>query len=153
MSDLAASIRTLEDGTAERILATVAKHRLQPTGDVVTALTPELAQVLTQATGETPSASPATPGELARTTLLLLAEDPARQAELQALVRNPPAEKFAVDPLSMSVLTTAALVALQMHVKIEYDKQKGWRVKLEKPTADKSLLGKVIDLLKHFAGS
>jgi hypothetical protein len=39
-------------------------------------------------------------------------------------------------------------VLVQSYVKVEYDRQKGFRVKIEKHPPDKSLLGQVIGLLK-----
>jgi hypothetical protein len=149
MSDLTAAIRALDDNAAERILGTVAKHRLQPGPGTVTALTPELADALADTTGA-PAPATATPGELARTTLLLLAEDPARQPELQALVSNPPAQRY-VEPVTLIALGTVALIALQTYVKIEYDAKKGCRIKIEKKPADNSVLGQLIGLLKTLA--
>ena len=119
----------------------------------MTSLTPSQAEALAQEIGTPPGAGPATPGELARATLLLLASDPDRQPEVQALVKHPPAESFGIEPISATLLTTAALVALQTYVKIEYDGKKGLRVKIEKPAMDKTLLGKVAGLLKGFFSS
>jgi hypothetical protein len=148
MTDLPASIRALDDTTAEHILAIVARHRLQPSAGAASTLTPELAQALASAVGDVPDVPAATPGQLARSTLLLLAEDPDRQVELQALMDNPSAAKFTADPVTLTILSTAALVLLQSYVKVEYDRQKGFRVKIEKQPLDKSLLGQVIGLLK-----
>jgi hypothetical protein len=147
MNGLTASIHGLKDATAERILATIANHRLQPTGGSATTWTPELSQALTQAIGEVPDTTTGTHGDLARATLLLLAEDPARRPELQALIENPPAEKFAVDPVTITLLGTAALVVLQTYVKIEYDKKLGIRVILERQPPDKSLLRQIVGLM------
>jgi hypothetical protein len=147
---LSDDILALDDATAERILATVARHRLQPTAGTLTTLTPAQADALAREIGSPPSTTPGTRAELARATLLLLAEDPDRQAELQALVRHPPAEKLGIEPITATLITTAALVALQTYVKIEYDAKAGLRVKIEKPSADTSLLGKIAGLCKGF---
>jgi hypothetical protein len=154
MNDLPTAIRALDDATAERVLSTLARHRLQPAAGAVTTLTADLARALTQSTGEVAEVAQATPGELARATLLLLADDPARPPELEALVTNPPAQRMGVDPVTLTALTTVALVVLQTYVKIEYDKKTGLRVKIERRPADKSLLGKVVGLLARlFPGS
>ncbi len=145
------AILALDDTTAERLLATIARHRLQPPPDTVTTLTPAQAEALAGEIGTMPGDTPATTGELSRATLLLLAADPDRQPEVQALVQHPPsAARFGIDPISVTLLTTAALVALQTSVKIEYDGKNGLRIKIEKPKMDKTLLGKVASLLKGF---
>jgi hypothetical protein len=148
MNDLAASIRALDDATAERLLATVAKHRLRAPAGTPATPTPELTEALAQAVGPAPAAAAPTRGELARATLLLLAEDPARQKELEALIRHPPPEVYAADPVTLAILGTAAVVVLQSYIKVEYDQKQGIRVKIEKQPLDKSLLGQVIGLLK-----
>jgi hypothetical protein len=66
MNELNASIRALDDATAERLLATIARHHLQPGAGTVTTLTPTQAKALANEIGITPSAAPTTPGELAR---------------------------------------------------------------------------------------
>src|SRR4051812_46956827 len=114
-------ILALDDPTAERILTTIARHRLQPAPGTVTTLTPRQADVLATEIGANPSTAPATQGNLARATLLMLAADPDRRPEVEALVNNPAPQKYAVDPITATLLTTAALVALQTYVKIEYD--------------------------------
>jgi hypothetical protein len=113
-----------------------------------------LLQALAQEVGDVPEAPSATPGELARATLLLLAEDASRQEELRDLLSNPPAGKFGADPVTLTLLGTAALVVLQTHLKIDYDPKKGFRIKVEKRPLDKSLLGQVIGVLKRlFVGA
>ena len=149
MNDLPAAIRVLTDTEAERLLATLARHRLQPGAGAVTTCSPEVVSALAQTVGDVPPSGTATRGELARATLLLLATDPALQPQLDALIRNPSAEKYAADPITLTLVATAAVLALQTHVKIEYDDSKGWRVKFEKPTADKTLMGQVVGLLQR----
>jgi hypothetical protein len=152
MNDLTASIRALDDATASRLLATVAKHRLQPSGDTITSLTPELTQALAAVAGDiSGAAAPATPGELARATLLLLAEDAGRQAEIRALIDHPSTPSYGADPVTFTVLSVAALIAIQSYVEVEYDQKKGLHVKLVKQPLDKSLLGKIIGLLQRLA--
>ena len=148
--NLTDAILSLDDAPAERILATIARHRLQPPAGTVTALTPAQADALAHEIGTAPLAARATPGELARATLLLLAADPNKQAEVQALVENPPAESFAFEPITATLLTTAALIALQTYVEIEYSGQTGLRIKIKKPSMDKTLLGKIAGILKNF---
>lgn len=149
MNDLATAIRTLDDPAAEAILATVAEHRLRPRDGDVTALTPEVARALADAVGESDDSPPATRGELARLTLLLLAEDPDRRREIEPMVRNRAANLESYGAVAVVVVTTAALLALQIGGKVSYDKKNGWKLKVEKKAADSSLLAKIVGLFKR----
>ena len=50
---------------------------------------------------------------------MVLAETPEFHAPLSAFLKNPPPERFGADPITVIAVTTAALVVLQTHVKIE----------------------------------
>jgi hypothetical protein len=152
MSTLSTAIRALDDDSAKDILAAVAERRLQPGDGAVTEITPELMQALAGAVGGAGDTASATEGELARSTLVLLAEDPARQGELQALVGNPQsARTFAVEPITFAILSTATLIALQTHVEISYDRKSGWKIVVKKMPTTGGLLGQIVGVLKHLA--
>ena len=140
MSDLAARIQALEPEVAEQILRTIAQHRLsagQPTD-----MTPyvALAETLAAEGTATPDHAALT-GDLAKTSLLLLADDHAMQPVLSSMIDNPPAVSFSFTALGIGV---AALVVLQSHIKIEKDKDGKWTFKYEKKPTDPELLKEVI---------
>ena len=142
MTDLAARIQALEPAEAERILQTVARHRLSR-GDAKN-IAPD-APIATQLASEI-QASPAdaaTAGELARAALLLLADDPSTQTVIAQMLDHPPAEAFA-DPTTMLGIGVAALVILQSYFKVERDKSGRWTFKIEKQPLNQSLLKDVI---------
>src|SRR5262249_60068950 len=93
MDDLATLIRGLDDATAERILAAVAQQR-QRSGTAAPPADPTLAHELAAAAEVEPDAAAVSPGDLARQTLLLLADDPALQPVLHDFIENPPAQRF-----------------------------------------------------------
>jgi hypothetical protein len=143
MSDLAERIQRLDPAAAERILRTVAQHsvasgsaqRLEADADFKASLS--AAAELT--------ATPASAGEVARAALLVLADDPAQRPALEPLVDHPPPEtaQTYVDPANMMILSTAALVVLQAHIKVEKT-PKGWVFKFEKKPMANSLLAQFI---------
>jgi endonuclease G len=162
MSELSTLIAALDDATAEDILATLAKHRLQPAEGTVTMLTPELSSALANITPDVDEGTTtadydpdvykvpkvdATPGELARSILLLLAEDPDRRRELEALLTHPSPPMYATAAVARMAQATVALVVLQMYLKLQHDRVKGWQVQLEKQPHDSSLLWRIIWLL------
>jgi len=141
-------INALDDNTAERLLATLAENRLLPPDGAAAAPTPDLIEAMDREVGPAPVAAAPSRGELARATLLLLAEDPDRRAEIDTLIRRPPPDVYAADPVTLIVVGTATLAVLQSYIKVKYDQEKGLRVKIEKQPMNKTLLGKVIGLMK-----
>src|SRR2546421_8034666 len=101
MDDLATLIRNLDDATAERILAAVAQQR-QRSGTTAPPADPALAHELAAAAEVAPDAAPVSAGDLARQSLLLLADDPALQPVLHNFIEHPPAKSFA-DPTMLVV--------------------------------------------------
>jgi hypothetical protein len=149
MDDLPALIHDLDDATAERILATVAQHRLR--SGTATALTPapDLGRALADAAGTAPSSATVSAGDLARHSLLLLADDPAQHEALRGLIENPPARSF-VDPLTAIAVGTAALCILQTYVEIERDPKKGWSIKIKKRPTSEKLLQLLIEKVSRY---
>jgi hypothetical protein len=136
-------IQSLDDATARRVLTTFARAQSpQPE----TQLTPALAQALREFAPE-PAAGPVTEGDIARTALLLLADDPHQQPILTALINGPGPQKMAV--LETTGVIVAVLMALQTQVKFERDKDGRYSFKIEKKPTDAGLLKTLIQgLLK-----
>ncbi|MEM8558767.1 MAG: hypothetical protein AAGG50_13190 [Bacteroidota bacterium] len=87
--------------------------------------------------------APASEGALARTALLLFAEDPEMAPRLESLLDAGPVRSF-VDPGTAIGLTVAALIVLQTHVRFYRDKEGKWTLKVEKKPTDTSLLKKLM---------
>lgn len=136
-------LQSLDDASACRVLTTFARAQSpQPE----TQLTPALAQALREFAPE-PAAGPVTEGDIARTALRLLADDPSHQPILTALINGPAPQKMAV--LETAGVIVAVLIALQTHVKFERDKDGRTSFKIEKKPTDASLLKTLIQgLLK-----
>ncbi len=116
-------------------------------GDCVTQAEPGIQSAL-ENTFELPESSDTpTQGELARQALLLLAEDPAYQEPLSALISGPPPVSFGVDPVTLTAVITAAIVVLQTRVKIEKDKDGNWTVLTDRKAASNSLLKALVQKL------
>jgi len=146
MSDaLTARIEALEPAKAARILRAVAKYRVSrgPARELVPDAT--LAADLAAAAGTSPEVATSA-GDVAKASLLLLADDPTMAPVLDSMLDNPPAEDFAVDPVTLGV-GVAALVVLQSYIKIERDKNGKWTFKFEKKPMSDTLLAKVIGKL------
>lgn len=137
-------IKSLDDPNATRVLMAVTKPRLRDAGDLP-AWTPQLARALATELEVTPDTDAAAPAELARRTLLLLAQDPAYVEPIAALIRNPAPQRFMLDPITGTLLVTAAVFALQSHIDFQRDKDGKWSFKFKKtPTKD----GLVTQLIK-----
>jgi len=146
MINLQNRIQALPDADAQRILTTFASH--QP-GFSEGRWTPELRQALHNEP-ELSSTATASAGELARTALCLLADDPNHGAVLEALVSGPRPARYSL--LETTALLGAALFVLQTHVKIERDKAGQWTFKLEKKPTDAKLLKDLMGKLRDFGG-
>ena len=144
--DLTASISSLDDGSAVRILAAMTRPHLRD-ADSGGAWTPESAHALCVELGVTPADTPASAGEIARHTLLLLAGEPDKGGPIAEMIRNPAPQRFAVDPISGTLLVTFALFALQSHVEFSRDKQGKWEFKFKKTPSKSSVVGPLIKKL------
>lgn len=138
MNVLPMRIRNLDDAQAEQVLQAVARHRLnskqaeeiRPDGELRNALANEA----------TPEATVSS-GELARTSLLLLAEDPELRGPIESLIDNPPAQSF--DPFTFTV-GMATLVILQTDLKFERKENGKWSFSVKKKPLNADLLKAVI---------
>ena len=145
-------IRHLDDATAIRLLSAIAQPYTR-TGDLETRWTPELRQALIDASGIDTTAGdtgaePVSEGDLARQTLLLLAEDPATRQALEARLDDPAPDSFGVGTLLLGL--TAALVVLQTRFEVERDKDGKVTWKIGKEAADSSVLKTLIEKILSF---
>jgi hypothetical protein len=136
-------IASLDDATARRVLATFARAHAT---SAETSFTPELRRALREFTTDPAAAAvSASEGDLARTALLLLADDPQHQPILAALIEGPAPAKFGL--LETAAVISAVLIVLQTHVKFERDKEGRCHFKIEKKPTDASLLNSLVQKL------
>jgi len=141
-------IRNLDDATAIRVLRSFAQAEIHR-GELTTELQPELRRALEEQFGAEQAA--AGEGDLARAALLLIAQDPQYRPALEALIAGP--QPTRMGPVTTIALVTAALIALQTHVRFERDQQGRIRLKIEhKPMSDR-LLKDVIQKLFGYLGA
>ncbi len=137
-------ISGLDDGTAVRIASTLAGLYQRQEG-FVDRPSADLMQALGAEFGAEVPSGPVSEGELARAILLLLAEDPGMGDRIEQMIDGPAVKTFAIGTTG-AVL--AALVLLQLHVKIARDKDGRWTFHMEKkPTAPallKPLIAKLV---------
>jgi hypothetical protein len=152
MNDLTADIQRLDDPTAERILNSIARQRLR--SGVATELepTPDLAREAAVTVGVTADGPSASPGDLARHALLLLAAEPEQQPVLRAFLEHPPAADQYADPLTVLAAATAAFVVVQSYVKIERKPTGQWSFKLEKKPPSLELFKVLVGALSRYFG-
>jgi hypothetical protein len=144
MTTLPRRIQTLSDADAQHILTTFAKH--QP-GYRDTTLSPEITEALHQ---EPELAATATSrGDLARATLLLLADDAQHRPIIDAMMSNRPAQQFGL--VETAAVMSAVLFVLGTHIALERDKAGKWRFKVEKKPTDTSLLKSLMRKLLGFS--
>src|SRR5215212_4312026 len=115
----------LDDETAQRILTTIARARSGrlPGAPPLSDLRPMLAKDFQVA------ASPASvsAGDLARQALVVLAEDPATRAAIEAMAaETAPASRHSFNVAESMALGMAAYFALSTAIEIERDKGGKW---------------------------
>ena len=147
MSEL---IVSLDDATAQRILASIARARLR-SGAEELSWTIDLRQALAWAfevSGQ-PQA-PVSAGDLARQALLLVAEDPATREAISTMAERVPETRERFDFGTTVALAAAVLVALQTHVHFERDKNGRWPIQVEKRATKDTLLKPLVEKLLGF---
>ena len=138
-------IASLDDKTATGILNTIAKS-LMRNGTYETSPTPEMAEALGSAFPVSPSPEQVSEGEIARTALQWLSEDPEYAGRISAMMTGSGAQKFFPDAGTVGVLV-AAVVLLQTHVRFERDKKGKISVLIEKKAASDTLLKAFVEKL------
>ena len=147
-----AFIHQLDDTTAMRILGTIARSRPRTGADDVEC-NAQLARQMAEAFDLPAATSPAprvTDGDLARQALLFLAQDPVGEAAIRAMSEAPGRTQF--DFGTSIAVTTAILILLQTHVRIERDVDGKWSFLIEKHAARDPLLKPLIQKLAQFFG-
>ena len=98
--------------------------------------------------------APPPPGELARQSLLLLSQDEEYRAPILMLIHAPAqARSYAFDPVSGTLLISAALFVLQTHIDIRRDNEGRWTFKfIKKPTKDSIITPLVTKLIALISG-
>lgn len=140
MTALLHRIETLSDAEAQRILTTFARN--QP-GYSDSTLSPELTAALRHEPDLTATA--ASPGDLARATLLLLADDPQHRPIIDAMTIQPPAQRLGL--VEAAAVIGGVLFVLGTHIKIERNAEGAWTVKIEKKPTDPKLLKSLMEKL------
>jgi hypothetical protein len=139
-------INSLDDATAVRILGILARRS---GGGRETELTPEIRRTLQEEFSVAPAPDRPSHGDLSRQALIVLAQDPETRVAITALSKGPPPQSF--EPVSGVIIVAAALIALQTHVRFEWDAGSKLRLLIEKkPTKDtllKPLVQKLISYL------
>ena len=144
MADFAARIDALSPAQVVRVLTAITRARVNRGTAVDLAPDAALVEGLA-ATADTVPDAAASAEDVARASLLLLADDPTMAPALDGLIDNPPAEDF-LEPGTVA-LGAAALVVLQSHIKIERDKTGKWSFTFEKKAMSDALLKHLISKL------
>lgn len=149
MSDLANRIAALSDGDAVRIVESIARAQRPLVEPPPTSAS--LRTALRQEFGVEPSGEAPGEGDVARTTLLFLAEDPDYRPVVESRLEGGGEQRLVVGGVA---LATAVLTVLASSVEFEIAKDRhgnsSWRFHYKKPSikaAAKPLVGKLLALL------
>jgi hypothetical protein len=135
-------INSLADPTAVRILGIFARRSA---GGRETELTSEIRRTLQEEFGVAPASDRPSEGDLARQALIVLAQDPETREAIAALSKGPPPQSF--EPVTTVILITAALIALQTHVRFERDASGKLKLFIEKKATKDALLKPLVQKL------
>lgn len=140
------AIEAMDDTTAVRILTDLSGPRWRNAA-AECQWSPDLARALCNEIGVTPAADKSSPGDVARTAVQLFAHDPDLRAPITAMIRNPAPSRFALDPVSGTMLATFALLAIQSHIEISRDKHGQWEFRFKKTPSKDSLVAPLLKKL------
>jgi hypothetical protein len=87
-------------------------------------------------------------GDLARQTLIVLAEDPESREAIIRLSKGTPPQRF--EPVTTVALIAAALIALQTHVRFERDADGQLKLLIEKKATKDTLLKPLVQKLLNY---
>jgi len=141
MSDI---ISSMGDATARQVLDAFVRARLG-TEDRETELDDHLCQALQAEFGVTPSPDAPTEADLAREALRVLAEDPEIERHIAMLADTGPTRAF--DLGAGIAITTAVLLVLQTHIRIQRTPEGKWSLLIEKKPTEKGLLTPLVQKL------
>jgi hypothetical protein len=131
---------TTDDDISISILKSIAQTHLGPAAGELPP-NPELRSALATAFGS-PVSPAASEGELARSALYLLRQDPAfaEMIHLAALqVAAPKSRERYFEPLTIGLIT-AALLALQTRVKFKLDSNHKWSIEVDKKSSSDTVV-------------
>jgi hypothetical protein len=141
-------ISLLNDATAVELLQRFARGQPRaPVPDTLDSTITEQLRGQLNLTSDPPET--ASQGDVARTALLIVASDSDHRTNIEAMLNNQPAEKFAI--IETALIVSAVLIALQTHVRFERDKLGKWAVSVEKKPTNSTLLTKLIKKLLAFS--
>jgi hypothetical protein len=145
-------ISQLSDAAAVAILASFPEVR-RARGSTVPQLSEDERRALAEEFSVALASGPTSEGELARQTLLLLADDPDKREIIHTMVRNLPSSAQRFDAGLSIAVGTAALVILQTYVHAKRDKDGKWTFEIKKQPTDKTLLKLFLQKLLPFFSS
>jgi hypothetical protein len=140
------AIHNLDDRTAQRLLATIVRSRVN-VGSQTLEWTPDLRLAVVAEFDLSPSSVPVSEGELARQALLLLAEDPSTRSAIEVMASRSQQTLTKFDAGASIAIAVAVLFVLQTHVQFERDKQGKWKIWVEKKPTNESLLKGILQKL------
>ena len=146
MNTLQERIQTLSDADAQHVLNIFASN--QP-GYSDTLITKELIEALRNEP-DLNSNEQINNGDLARSALLLLAEDPKHGDILNALVNGPPARQYEMTMAGTAAIIGGVLFVLGTHIEIKRDKKGQWSFTLIKKPTNPALLKNLMNKLLGF---
>ena len=146
MSD---TIRNLDDLAAQHILAVIVKSRAHSSAEGIP-WNSSLRQALAGEFQLEPGATPVSEAELARQSLLVLAEDPETRKAIETMAAAAEQSPQKFDFGATIGITAAVLFVLQTHIKFDRQPDGKWSLQVEKkPTSDALLKGLVQKLISY----
>ena len=135
-------IKSLDDNTAVRVLTIIAKYHLDEGGPDIK-LSGDLKGELSKEFNEGAVDVAVSDGEMAREALVLLARDTEMRENITRLIEKPvehgDRHKFALDPVTVGVLTTAVVLVLKTQFEIGL-KEGRWSFSLKSEAVDMEVL-------------
>ncbi len=131
-------IAALPDAEAIRLVRLIGSAHVGA-GDGTEGLTPAQQTALRETFDVAPpSPDTVSEGDLARTALLLYAQDPAHREDVAAMLDGPAPEHYGIG--TAIALTTAVLFILKTRLRFERDKDGKWTVLVESEPTSNNLL-------------
>ncbi|MHB9107037.1 MAG: tetratricopeptide repeat protein [Armatimonadota bacterium] len=138
-------IQALPDEKVINLLDTIARYRF---AEIQLTDGKALMAALASEVRATPQADGATPGEVARLALQLLAEDPEMREIIIVLARSPQLEQFAIgEAIILTAVVTAAIKILSTHVRYEVDKDGNRTLLIDAKSSSEGLIKALVEKL------
>lgn len=134
-------INTLDDQSALRILTTIAKgHSDDPAAD--SKLAPEMASAMKAELGITGTVDRISDGEIARSALAVLAQDPEFADQIKFMAEHKVTERFGIEPVTGVVLAGALVMVLRTGFEFKRNEDGRWSIKIKSAAAQSELIDK-----------